>query len=247
MNPCETFSDEFLNAFVDGELDGAEKTRLLEALCHDESLNARVCELQKVHELLQHAYECPPAPPVSQAKNGNYGSRRFGTGIAAGIMLVVGAMLGWGLHGYQTPQKSGLLDIAQSMQINPATAGGDNTWRVVLHITTADPYRLKTVLDEAESLLQGPLPHQNTIEVEILANGHGLNLLRTDTSAFAARIQALQARYDNQAFKACQKAINRVQREQHIEVKLLPAAQVVPTAIGEVIQRQQQGWAYIQI
>lgn len=246
MNPHETFSDEFLNAFVDGELDSAEKARLLEALCHDEQLNARVCEMQKVRELLQHAYEHPPAPLGRQAENGGHGSRWFGTGIAAGIMLVVGTILGWGLHGYQTPQ-SGLLDIAQSMQTNPPMAGSDNTWRVVLHVTTADPYRLKTVLDEAEDLLQNRLLQKNPVEVEILANGRGLNLLRTDTSPFAARIQALQARYDNLAFKACQNTINRLKREKRIEVKLLPAAQVVPTAIGEVIHRQRQGWAYIQI
>jgi len=43
------------------------------------------------------------------------------------------------------------------------------------------------------------------------------------------------------------RAINRVQQEQNIKVKLLPAAQVVPTAIGEAIQRQRQGWAYIRI
>jgi hypothetical protein len=244
VNPRETFSDEFLNAYVDGELDSAEKARLLDALCRDEQLNMRVCELQKVRELLQHAYAHPPASPGSQTRNGDYGNRWFRTGIAASIMLVVGGLLGWGLHGYQSPH-SGLLDIAQTIQVNPLTTS--NVWRVVLHVTTADTYRLKTVLDEAESLLQGRLPYQNTVEVVILANGRGLDLLRADTSPFAARIQALQARYNNLAFKACQKAINRLQQEQRIEVKLLPAAQVVPTAIGEVIHRQQQGWAYIQI
>jgi len=246
VNPRETFSDEFLNAYVDGELDSAEKTRLLEALCHDEQLNMRVCELQKIRELLQHAYTHPPASPGSQTRNGDHSNHWFGVGIAASIMLVVGGLLGWGLHGYQSPH-NGLLDIAQTIQVNPLTVNNDNTWRVVLHVTTADPYRLKTVLDEVEDLLGSHLPHQNTIKVEILANGRGLDLLRADTSPFAARIQALQARYNNLAFKACQKAINRLQREQRIEVKLLPAAQVVPTAIGEVIHRQQQGWAYIQI
>jgi len=243
VNPRETFSDEFLNAYVDGELDEAEKARLLEAVCHDEALNARVCELQKVRELLRHAYEHPPGPTPQRPENN---SQWLKAGIAAGIMLVVGTLLGWGLHDYKSPGNE-LLNIAQSMQLDSRPVGDDGTWRVVLHVTTADPRRLKTVLDEAEGLLKGRLPHNNAVEVEILANGRGLDLLRTRTSLYAERIQALQTRYDNIAFKACQRAINRVQQEQNITVKLLPAAETVPTAIGEAIHRQRQGWAYVRI
>jgi len=243
VNPRETFSDEFLNAYVDGELDETEKARLLEAVCHDEALNDRVCELQKVRELLRHTYEHPIIPTPQRPANG---SQWQGAGIAAGIMLVVGTLLGWALHDYKAPNNE-LLDIAQSMQLEPLSVGDDGTWRVVLHVTTDDPRRLKTVLDEAEGLLEGRLPHDNSVEVEILANGRGLDLLRTRTSPYAERIQALQAQYNNVAFKACQRAINRVQREQNITVKLLPAAETVPTAIGEVIHRQRQGWAYVRI
>jgi uncharacterized protein len=248
VNPRETFSDELLNAYVDGELDEAEKAQLLEALCHDEALNTRVCDLQKVRELLRHAYEHPPAPPSQRPQNT---SQWRGAGIAAGIMLTVGTLLGWGLHGYQSPNhqlpNSELLDIAQSMQMSSLTANNDGTWRVVLHVTTDDPRRLKTVLDEAEGLLENRRDHNTPVEVEILANGRGLDLLRTRTSPYADRIQALQARYNNVAFKACQRAIDRVQREQNITVKLLPAARTVPTAIGEVIHRQREGWAYVRI
>lgn len=238
MNPRETFSDEFLNAYIDGELDETESARLLEVLCHDELLNARVNELQKVRELLQHAYS--QTSVTAQPKNE---SQWHGAAIAAGVMLAVGTLLGWGLHSYQSSD-SELLNIAQSIQLSTAD---DDTWRVVLHVTTDDQHRLKTVLDEAEALLKGRLPGVRTVEVEILANGRGLDLLRTRTSPYAERIQALQAQYDNVAFKACQRNINRVQREQNITVKLLPAAETVPTAIGEAIQRQRQGWAYVRI
>jgi uncharacterized protein len=241
VNPRETFSDEFLNAYVDGELDEAEKARLLEALCHDETLNARVCDLQKVRELLRHAYEQPPT-----SRQPHNESHWQGAGIAAGVMLAVGTLLGWGLHSYQSPDNR-LLDIAQSMQMDTTSTTGDDAWRVVLHVTTADPYRLKTVLDEAEELLADHRRQNSPVEVEILANGRGLDLLRTRTSPYAERIQALQTQYNNVAFKACQRAINRVQREQNITVKLLPAAETVPTAIGEVISRQREGWAYVRI
>jgi len=246
MNQSEKFSDEFLNAFIDGELDDAEKEQLLDILRRDEALNARVCELQKVRELLQHAYRQPPQPTRQRPDPSRARRPRFGTGIAASLILGLGIALGWALHGQQPPPGR-LLDVAQSMQFEAGQAASQPTWRVVLHVTTADPYRLKTVLDEAEDLLRQRAASTSNVAVDILANGRGLDLLRADTSPFAQRIHELQARYENLAFKACQNAINRLRLEKNIEVTLLPEAQVVPTAIGEVIRRQREGWAYVQI
>ena len=246
MSQSEKFSDEFLNAFIDGELDDAERERLLDILRRDEALNARVCDLQKVRELLQHAYRQPPEPARRRPDPRRDRLSRFGAGIAASVILGLGVAVGWTLHGQQQPQ-GGLLDIAQSMQLDPRQTAAQSTWRVVLHVTTADPYRLKTVLDEAEDLLRQRVASAGNVAVDILANGRGLDLLRADTSPFAQRIRELQERYDNLAFKACQNAINRLRLEKNIEVILLPEAQVVPTAIGEVIRRQREGWAYVQI
>jgi len=247
MSQSEKFSDEFLNAFIDGELDDAEREQLLDILRRDEALNARVCELQKVRELLQQAYRQPPEPLRQRPEPSPGKLSRFGTGIAASLILGLGVAVGWALHGQQ-PLPAGLLDIAQSMQLEPGQTAGQPTWRVVLHVTTADPYRLKTVLDEAEDLLQQRTVSSGNVAVDILANGRGLDLLRANTSPFAQRIHELQARYETSlTFKACQNAINRLRLEKNIEVTLLPEAQVVPTAIGEVIRRQREGWAYVQI
>lgn len=258
MSQSETFSDEHLNAFIDGELDDDERDQLLDLLRRDKALNARVCDLQKVRELLQHAYRKPPQPPRrGQPPEGN-GLSRFSMGIAASVILGLGITVGWNIHEQQHPQGS-LLDIAQSIQLapaqvaqadpaNPSAAAESPSWRVVLHVTTADPYRLKTVLDEAEGLLRQHTVNNHRVAVEVLANGRGLNLLRADTSPFADRIRELQSRYaDTLAFKACQNAINRLKLEKNIDVILLPEASVVPTAIGEVILRQREGWAYVQI
>ncbi len=246
MSQSENFSDEHLNAFIDGELDEADRDQLLDLLRHDQVLNTRVCDLQKVRELVQHAYRQHP-PPRDSHHPENRRRSRFATGIAASVILGLGIAVGWGAHEQQHPQGS-LLDIAQSMQLAPAQSAENHSWRVVLHVTTADPYRLKTVLDEAEGLLRQHTVNNHKVAVEVLANGRGLDLLRVGTSPFAERIRELQNRYDETlTFKACQNAINRLKLEKNIDVTLLPEAEVVPTAIGEVILRQRQGWAYVQI
>ncbi len=248
MSRMEDFSDEYLNAFIDGELDDEERELLLDELRRNETLNARLCDLQKVRELLQHAYAHPPEPPRDSALTPPRRRSRLVTSIAASIALGVGVLLGWNMHDIRQPAGN-LLEIAQSLQLGGATGAADNEpWRVVLHVTTADSHRLATLLDEAEGLLARHAGGAaRPVAVEVLANGRGLDLLRVDTTPFAERIRELQARYDNLTFKACSNAIKRLKREKNIDVILLPEAKVVPTAIGEVIQRQREGWAYVQI
>ncbi|MGB5535541.1 MAG: hypothetical protein WBN08_06535, partial [Thiogranum sp.] len=56
----EQFSEERLNAFIDGELDALEKSDVFEALNNDNGLHQQACELRQLSELLRHAYERPP-------------------------------------------------------------------------------------------------------------------------------------------------------------------------------------------
>lgn len=94
MNPDQRYSDEFLNAFVDNQLDPEEKSRAYADLSRDAALNHQVCELRKLHDLVQLAYRDPPAPPVrAPAKTG---TRRPGWrfGVAATVLLTLGVALG---------------------------------------------------------------------------------------------------------------------------------------------------------
>lgn len=119
--------------------------------------------------------------------------------------------------------------------------------KIMLHVTTDDPVKLATMLDETEDLLNLPEAEAKNVHVAIMANGEGLDLLRVDTRKFANRIQLLQARYNNLTFMACKKAMNRLAQKTGAQVSLLPNTKTIPTTPGEVIRRKQQGWIYIKI
>lgn len=93
MSQNNRFSDEFLNAFVDDQLDGEEKDRAYLEIGQDETLNRQVCELRKLRDLTQHAYRDLPAPPSATTAAGK---RRAGSrfGIAACLVLTFGTVLG---------------------------------------------------------------------------------------------------------------------------------------------------------
>lgn len=86
------FSKEFLSAFVDNQLAPEEKSRAYNEIGRDEDLNRQVCELRKLHDLVQLAYRDVPAPPAQPAAPA---PRRNRVGVAAAVLvLAVGIVLG---------------------------------------------------------------------------------------------------------------------------------------------------------
>ena len=239
MKHTEGFSDEFLNAFIDGQLDEAERSRLLAALREDEDLSRRLCRLRKVRDMVQLAYlEIPDRAPVRTPPR----PRPHRGRAAAALLMALAGLGGWLAHDRMA--QPSLAELAEIVQTN--TPAGD-TWQLVIHIPTDDTYRLRTALEETENLLRRNQARGRKVMVEILTNGRGLKLLRTDTSPFAQRIRKMQREYQTVRFAACGKTIQRLKLEQGLEVGLLPGAVVVPSALAEIMKRQQEGWTYIRI
>ncbi len=245
MTNNHDYSDEFLSAYLDGELGPDETGRLLDELRYNEALSARITDLQKVREMVRYAYNEKIAPTHEQHAN-TRALKKSRMAFAASILLSLGMALGWGLH-LHSQSSNGLLDIAEAMQIMPATTVSDNEIKLVLHVTTDHKHKLETVLDETERFLDQYEESSKKVKLDILTNGNGLKLLRADYSPFSQRIKNLQKRYHNLTFKACQNAIKRVQQKTGQKVLILPDTVTVPSALGEIMKKQQQGWSYIKI
>lgn len=238
------FSDEYLNAYLDGELDGDDRARLMEALERDPGLGQRLCELRNLSDLVRLGYreppECPGARPPRRARFGGW------RGLAASLLIALGAAAGW--LGHQALQPAhGLAEIASSVELAQERTADAGPVRLMLHVTTADPGKLETLLAETEQLLQTYEGREDRLQVAILANGAGLDLLRADASAFAQRIAGLKRRHRNLSLLACAKALARVEERDGRRPPLLPRTEVVPSALGEIIDRRKDGWSYIRI
>jgi len=237
------YSDEILNAYLDNELAGEERKRLIEDLRENDGLRQRVCKLEQIRNMVSIAYHDIP-DPQHNLDSKERGLSSFAT-IAAGILVVVGVVGGWFGHAY-LQQESGLVQLADRVQVNnPADPA--HPWKVLLHVTSDDPYRMNVLLDEAEKILHEYRAKQQKVSIQILANGKGLNLLRSDKSKYSKRIADLQSNYDNLIFVACAKAMARVKQKTGKDVQLLPDTQIAPSALGEVLDRQKEGWTYIKI
>ncbi|MBI3545955.1 MAG: DsrE family protein [Gammaproteobacteria bacterium] len=235
MNQEKKFSDEFINAFVDDQLTLEEKQQVYAQLSSDETLKWRICELRKTRDLVALAYKEPPMPTRGLAPS--LGKRKYSLGVAAGLALMVGTVSGWFLH--QTP--------APTTLSSARLAAGDETAKVLIHVSDGHVDHLKNALDEVESLMQYYRDSKQTARVEVVTNGQGLSLLLANVTPFAERVQSMQKKYPGLSFVACQNTIERFQQETGVAVKLLPGVIVIDSGVAQIMRRQHQGWAYIQV
>ena len=243
MNPV--VSDETLNAFVDGELDVDDSEKLIARMREDAELTQRVCVLRSLQNMVRLAYA---EPPVSAGRKSLAVPRRqlmqrcaFGC-----LILVAGLSGGWALRsldsqalaGVSAPVIGGFQAVSLSREADPN--------RVMLHLDSAAPERMQAALDQAERLLDEAEREGRAMQLEIVANSHGINLMRAGVSPYAARMTRMTQRHANLQWVACSQTIARYTGEGQI-VELLPVARAAPTAIGEIVTRLQQGWTYVRV
>jgi intracellular sulfur oxidation DsrE/DsrF family protein len=226
-------SDEILCAYIDNELDPAERASLLDQIATDAELRARACELWQVKQMVRGAY---PAPQGKATPNPAHRTpSRWPHALAASLLLVAGTLAGWIAHGRADEER------LMTSQIDAIRSDGG---RVVLHLFSDEPERMEAALRTAEQLATARDRNGRPFRVEFLANGPGLHLLRTGGSPYADRIAILRE-HANLRLIACHQAMERL-RERGIDVTLLPGVEEALSAESQLATRLTQGWRYIQ-
>ena len=122
----------------------------------------------------------------------------------------------------------------------PAIAAGASTAknRIVMQVSDNDPGKWNLALNNARNL-QTDLGAQN-VEIEIVAYGPGISMLKAE-SVVGNRIgEALKSGVN---VSACQ---NTMRGQKLTKADMLEGIAYVPAGVVEIMQRQQQGWAYLR-
>jgi len=240
-------SDESLNAFVDGEFDVAEEESLMARMRDDPDLAERVGTLRSLQSMVRLAYAEPPG--TGSGASEIVPRRPLMQRCAFGcLILLVGLSGGWVLRSLEAQSSAasprGHSSLGGYQSVSLAREADPN--RVMLHIDSAQPEKMQAVLDQAERFLDEAEKQGRSMQLEVIANSHGLDLLRSGISPYSDRIERMKKRHASLQFVACGQSIARFTHEGQ-KVILLPSAQAAPTAIGEIITRLQQGWTYVRV
>ena len=126
-----------------------------------------------------------------------------------------------------------------------ALAADGKTHRVAIQVDQNDPAVMNMVLNNATNVIEHYRGKGEDVDVEIVAYGPGMHMLRADTSPVADRIKQLKEMGKVQ-FSACNNTKQNMEKTEGHAIQILPEATIVPAGVVRLMELQEQGWSYVK-
>jgi uncharacterized protein len=128
----------------------------------------------------------------------------------------------------------------------PATAAAPKTHRLVLQVNSNDPATMNLALNNASNVEQNYRELGEKVEIEIVAFGPGLHMLRDDTSPVKERLKAIAGKSSAISFKACDNTRENMGKAEAKTIPLVAQATTVKSGVVRLMELQEQGWSYVR-
>lgn len=123
---------------------------------------------------------------------------------------------------------------------------GEKMHKVAVHVDDNDPKRMNMALNNIQNLKKYYDAKGEKVQIELVAYGPGLHMLRSDTSPVKDRIAAMSLAIDGLQFSACGNTHARMSKKAGKEVVLLSEATKVPSGVVRLVELQEKGFAYVR-
>ena len=110
--------------------------------------------------------------------------------------------------------------------------------QLVVQMVDNNPKVQKGLIKQLNNLKDG---YGNTITIEVVCHGPGLDLLRKERTEYREELLALKDR--GIIFLACE---NTLKGRDIPRYAIMEEFEFVPMGIGEVMEKQEQGWSYVK-
>ncbi|MBV8924373.1 MAG: DsrE family protein [Bradyrhizobium sp.] len=129
-----------------------------------------------------------------------------------------------------------------------ALAADAKAHRIAIQVDQNDPQLLNMVLNNATNVIEYYRNRNEDVDVEIVAYGPGLHMLRTDTSPVQDRLRRLKDMvFPGQIqFSACNNTRQAMEKAEGHAIALVPEASIVPSGVVRLMELQEAGWSYIR-
>ncbi len=124
----------------------------------------------------------------------------------------------------------------------------DAEHRIAIQVDQNDPALMDLVLNNVSNLMAYYHGEGEQAQIEVVAYGPGLNMLRADKSPVKERISHIKsgAFPSTIAFSACGNTKTNMEKAEGHPVDIIQDATVVPAGVVRLTELQEQGWAYIR-
>ena len=120
--------------------------------------------------------------------------------------------------------------------------------RIAIQVDQNDPALMNLVLNNVSNLTEYYNSKGEEVQIEVVAYGPGLNMLREDRSPVKDRIKSIkQTSFPSTVnFSACGNTKKGMEKAEGHPVEIIPQASVVPAGVVRLSELQEQGWSYIR-
>jgi uncharacterized protein len=120
--------------------------------------------------------------------------------------------------------------------------------RVAIEVDQNDPQVMNLALNNASNIIEYYRDKGQDVQVEVVAYGPGLNMLRDDTSPVKDRIKQLkELSFPSElTFSACNNTKQAMEKREGHAITIVPQARLVPSGAVRLMELQEQGWSYLR-
>jgi len=122
------------------------------------------------------------------------------------------------------------------------------THRIAFQVDQNNPKLMNLVLNNVANVLAYYHSKGEQAEVEVVAYGPGLMMLRADKSPVKGRLKTIKSSAfpSTVTYSACHNTMKGMAKKEGHEISIVPEARVVPAGVVRLTELQEQGWSYIR-
>jgi len=120
--------------------------------------------------------------------------------------------------------------------------------RIVIQVDQNDQEVMNLALNNARNVIDSYRAKNEDVNVEVVAYGPGLHMLRDDTSPVKDRIKELTevSFPSNITFSACNNTKQGMEKREGHPIAIIPQAHLVPAGVVRIMELEEQGYSYVK-
>ncbi|WP_139307799.1 DsrE family protein [Methylobacterium sp. 275MFSha3.1] len=118
--------------------------------------------------------------------------------------------------------------------------------RIVYHVSSNDQPMMQRALGTADNAFKHYRSRGETARIEIVANGGGVHMMRSDTTPVGPMLQYMRSTYPDLVLTACGITRTIMETNEARTVPLLEGVGVVTAGIVRAVELQEEGYAYVK-
>ena len=120
--------------------------------------------------------------------------------------------------------------------------------RIAIQIDQNDPQVMNLALNNVNAVIEYYRARNEDVDIDVVAYGPGLHMLRSDTSPVQDRIKRLKdlAFPGEIQFSACNNTKQGMEKAEGHAVSVMSDATFVPSGVVRLMELQEQGWSYVR-